>query len=70
VNGLLTMDRTPKLPLHDIDDANRGTPATRGEELQRLWEERMRVFHREQHIPPVDAGWVESADCSQVVDEV
>ena len=70
VNGLLTMDRTPKLSLQDINDANRGTQATREDQLQHLWEERMRVFHREQHIPPVDAGWVESADYSQVVDEV
>jgi hypothetical protein len=68
VNGLLSMERTPKLPLDAVNEANRGIHETREEQLQHLWEERMETFRREQNIMPADRGWVESADFSQVLD--
>jgi hypothetical protein len=69
VNGLLKMDRTPKLPLEVVNRANRAIQETREEQLQHLWEERMRMFRREQNIRLPDSSWVESADYSQVLGE-
>jgi hypothetical protein len=68
VNGLLKMDRTPKLPFEVINQANRSTQGTREEQLQHLWEERMQAFRHEQNIVPADNGWVESPDYSQITD--
>jgi hypothetical protein len=60
-NGLLYSDRTPKIPVEQINHANRGSQATREDQLQHLWEERMQHFVREQHIASPEAAWVEAS---------
>lgn len=65
-NGLLFADRTPKIPLEEIEQANRSPRATREDQLQYMWEERMARFMGEQRVAPPEASWVESADYSQV----
>jgi hypothetical protein len=65
-NGLVTMDRVPKIPVEDINRANRSSQETREDQLQQLWEERMQDFQREVHIGSPEARWVESPDYTQV----
>jgi hypothetical protein len=65
INGLLYFDRTPKVPIEDINRANRGPQQTREDQLQHLWEERAAAFRLEKHVPPPHAAWVESSDYSQ-----
>jgi Glycosyl hydrolases family 2, TIM barrel domain len=65
-NGLLTMDRVPKIPVQEVNRANRSSQVTREDQLQHMWEERMQAFLHEVHARSPEGRWVESADYAQV----
>jgi hypothetical protein len=49
-NGLLYIDRTPKIPLEEIKAATRGPRTPLELQTEREWEARMLRFRQEQHI--------------------
>jgi hypothetical protein len=51
-NGLLYADRTPKIPLPDIERATRGPRSAREEEHELEWRLRMMNFWRDHDLPP------------------
>jgi hypothetical protein len=51
-NGLLYPDRTPKIPLPDIERATRGPRTAREEEQELEWRVRMMNFWRDHDLPP------------------
>ena len=54
-NGLLYADRTPKMPIKDIELATRGERRTQDLQRETEWREKlMHVQTQQYHVPPGD----------------
>lgn len=60
-NGLLYADRTPKIPLEQIEAAVRGQRKPRELQIEREWRERMRKFEMDHDLAPSEASFVDDA---------
>jgi len=58
-NGLLYADRTPKIPLEQIEAAVRGERKARERQIELEWRERMRKFEMDHDLAPSEATFVD-----------